>query len=184
MANDMIGYNFQPGQDSGMQKAMNRGPAQAGGNMANQALRVLSLRLPNMLGGHPLASRSLMTPGMGGNGSTTNNGALSVTGPGASSGLGAMLSGAVGGTGSGAGAPNFTPAGITNPNDPPQIVDNPGESYSQPYNPGGWTGPITGGITGGGNYGGGAPSIGNETQMPTMDMNLISGLMRLFGNRG
>ena len=34
------------------------------------------------------------------------------------------------------------------------------------------------GVTGGGNYGMGG---GTETQMPTMDLNVIQGLMRLFG---
>lgn len=185
MANEMMGYSFQPGQDTEMRRAMNKGPAAgSGGNMANQALRVLSLRLPNVLGGRPLATRSMMTPGMGGNGPTTNNG-LGVTGPNSTSGLGALMSGALGGSSPSSGAPNITP-GI-GPTTPPEIVDStPGGEYNYgPYNPGGWTGPITGGITGGGGYGSGAPSVGGgEQQMPTMDMNLINGLMRLFGSRG
>lgn len=189
MADEMMGFSFQPGQDTEMRRAMNKGPMSGnGGNMANQALRVLSLRLPNVLGGRPLATRSLMTPGMGGNGPTTNNG-LGVTGPNASSsGLNAMLSGAIGGTSTGPGAPNITP-GI-GPTTPPEIIDNPagsgGYTYG-PYNPGGWSGPITGGITGGGNYGSGLPTVDTQEQrpMPSLDPSMIAGLMRLFsGGRG
>lgn len=176
---EMMGYNFQPGQDNTMRRTMNQGATDAGGNMANQALRVLSLRLPNVLGGRPLSTGRLMTPPMGGTGPTGNGPSLATVG---ANGPGANVTGGVGP--GGGQAPSFTP-GLTNPNNPPPIsgVENGGGNYSYfptPGSPSNWTpsGPLTGGITGGGNYGMGG---GTETQMPTMDLNVIQGLMRLFG---
>lgn len=190
MANEMTGYSFQPGQDNGMRKTMNAGTQQSGNNMANQALRVLSLRLPNILGGRPLSPRSLMEPTMGGNGLGSGNQSLTVTGPNAtsSSGLGAVIGGAMSGSGGGPGRPNITPGGIREI--PPPVGDilnngggeggNSGGGYSFfPSQPGGWTGPITGGITGST-----SGSVDNNMTMPTLDLNILPGLLRLFGGRG
>lgn len=182
MANELTGFNFQPGQDNPMRRTMNQGASNAGGNMANQALRVLSLRLPNVLGGRPLSTSSLMTPPMGGTGPTGNGPSLTTTG---ASGPGANVTG---GAGFGSSqTPNFTP-GLTNPNNPSPIsgtVDGGGSYgyYPTPGSPSNWTpsGPFTGGITGNGNYGSGQGGIDDNQQMPTIDFNVIQGLMRLFG---
>lgn len=184
MANEMTGFNFQPGQDDEMRRVMNRGANASGNNMANQALRVLSLRLPNVLGGRPLTPRSLTGPTMGGPGPNNGNPTLGVTGPNAGSGLGALVSGAVGGNASGgSGAPNITPGiGSTTP---PGIIEGPGSGYTYgptPGSPSNWTptGPMTGGITGGN---GGELANGGELPVMGGGIDFLSGLLRLFGQQ-
>lgn len=182
---ESIGYKFQPEDMSGMQRRMNQTTGQAG-PMASQALRILSLRLPSMLGGRPLSTRSMMTPGMGG------QGPLSVSNPGSSN-LQSLITGAVGGSGSPtSSSPVFTPGttgqsaysgpigeatSYQNPSSGPMAWTGPmagsATEYQQPYNPGDYTGPVTGGVTGQGGNG----------QDYSWD-SVLGGLMQLFGNRG
>lgn len=180
MANELTGFSFQPGQDNGMRRMMNQGAQANGNNMASQALRVLSMRLPNVLGGRPLASKGLMAPPMGGN--------VPATMLNAGGGQQASLSGAVGGAGS---TPTFTP-GLGTGNggniDPENGNNGSGYSYwpTPPGSPSGWTGsgPLTGGITGGGNYGSGGGGFelgGGAPEFPTLGPDIVAGLMRLFG---
>lgn len=66
----MIGYEFQPGQDKRLRTSLNR-PQGGGGSLspaANEAIRILSLRLPNVLGGRPPAPEDLLKPSVGGGG--------------------------------------------------------------------------------------------------------------------
>lgn len=59
-----IGYTFEPGRN---QKRMLSGINQGRlGPVANEALRVLSLRLPQVLGGSPIAPSDLLRPRVGG----------------------------------------------------------------------------------------------------------------------
>lgn len=61
-----IGYTFEPG---GNQKKLLNGVNQGRlGPQANEALRVLSLRLPNVLGGSPISPEDLLRPRVGGSG--------------------------------------------------------------------------------------------------------------------
>jgi hypothetical protein len=60
----MLGYEFQPGGD---QRRLLRGVNQGRlGPQANEALRVLALRLPNVLGGSPISPSDLLRPRVGG----------------------------------------------------------------------------------------------------------------------
>lgn len=64
MANDTIGYTFDPTNN---QRRLLQGVNRGGqlGPMANEALRVLSLRLPNVLGGRPLSPDELLRAKLG-----------------------------------------------------------------------------------------------------------------------
>lgn len=186
MTDEMMGYKFQPGQANMMKKSMN-GQASQGGNMANQALRVLSLRIPNVLGGKPLAPQSLMTPPTGGSGPTNNP--LTVSGPGqAPSNLAAMISGAVSGSPSQSPqSPNFTP-GVGDGNYAGGIQGAPAPAWDTQ------NGPAYGGITGGINYGPPQPQQGAPTysqggfggldDFMNPNSGALLGLLSLLGGRG
>lgn len=61
----MTGYTFQPDQNNRL-KQLNQGNGALGPH-ASEALRILSLRLPNFLGGgRPVAPAELLTPPVGG----------------------------------------------------------------------------------------------------------------------
>lgn len=182
MPEETLGFNFQPGQANMLRRNMNQG-AQAGGPMANQALRVLSLRIPNVLGGKPLAPQSLMTPPTGGTGPTTNP--LTVSGPGqAPHNLAATINGAVaGGPSSQPQSPNFTP-GVEDGGYAGGIQGAPAPNW-------GPQGPTYGGITGGleptTGIMGSAPSYGAGgfgSMDDFMNPQALLGLLSLFGGRG
>ena len=61
-----VGYTFEPGRDQKkMLGGINKGKL---GPQANEALKVLSLRLPEVLGGSPIAPEDLLRPRVGGSG--------------------------------------------------------------------------------------------------------------------
>lgn len=57
-----IGYEFQPGDDERLRKRIQAGVSPN----SSQALQILSLRLPNVLGGRPIAPDDLLTSRVGG----------------------------------------------------------------------------------------------------------------------
>ncbi|MCR4340642.1 MAG: hypothetical protein NUW01_12245 [Gemmatimonadaceae bacterium] len=59
----MIGYTFQPGQDRQMKQSVNGAGVSP---QVNRALQVLSLRLPRVLGGRPIAPGQMLQPHIGG----------------------------------------------------------------------------------------------------------------------
>ena len=75
-----IGYSFTPGQD---QKRLLAGINRGGqlGPMANAALKVLSLRLPNVLGGSPISPAQLLQSKVGAGGAMGGLGQTQATAP-------------------------------------------------------------------------------------------------------
>ena len=67
MMDESIGYTFQP-QDAEMIRRKMNGAAGGLSPQSSRALQILSLRLPNVMGGRPLAQQQLMTPPVGGSG--------------------------------------------------------------------------------------------------------------------
>ena len=133
--NESIGYTFQP-QDAELIKRKMNGAASMS-PLASRALQILSLRLPSIMGGRPLATTQLMTPNVGGNVPTGPAGPLvpggggysggSAQGPsgGYSGGIGSGYSGGDGYSGGGIPEPTFTPgAGPSIPGGP-QIYQPP-----------------------------------------------------------
>ena len=59
-----IGYTFEPG--SNQKRLLGGINKEKLGPTANEALRVLSLRLPSVLGGSPITSEDLLRPKVGG----------------------------------------------------------------------------------------------------------------------
>jgi hypothetical protein len=100
----MIGFQFQPGSDQKrLLEGLNKGRL---GPMANEALRVISLRLPQVLGGSPIAPEDLLRPRIGGSTPPTLDNGSQISG----SGPAPILTGA-GATGS-AGTVRFRNPGI------------------------------------------------------------------------
>lgn len=62
-----IGYEFQPGQEKRLRGNLNRPGGGALSPAAQQAIRVISTRMPNVLGGRPPAPEALLKPQVGGN---------------------------------------------------------------------------------------------------------------------
>lgn len=62
---NMIGQTFQPGQDTPLRRRLNAQGASLS-PMAQEALRVLSLRLPTVLAGRPTSPSDLLQPRVGG----------------------------------------------------------------------------------------------------------------------
>lgn len=61
---DYFGYSFSPDQQKKARAGLNQGADQA--PTANEALKVLSLRLPTVLGGNPVTPEELLKPTVGG----------------------------------------------------------------------------------------------------------------------
>jgi hypothetical protein len=62
-----LGYEFSPQQDKRLRNGLNRPSDGMLNPAAQQAIKILSLRLPNMLGGRPPAPADLLKPPVGGN---------------------------------------------------------------------------------------------------------------------
>ena len=63
-----LGYEFQPGQEKRLRGNLNRPGGGALSPAANEAIRILSMRMPTVLGGRPPAPADLLKPAMGGSG--------------------------------------------------------------------------------------------------------------------
>ncbi len=63
----MIGYSFQPDSEKRLRGSINAGNGQLG-PQANEALKILSLKLPDVLSGRPIAPDDLLRPQVGGAG--------------------------------------------------------------------------------------------------------------------
>ncbi len=85
------GYQFAPDAEKRMRKGVNdTAPQGQGGGLSpasNEAIKILSLRLPNVLGGKPIAPDSLLRPGVGGGMAGPGATALSNMGAGGSVGM-------------------------------------------------------------------------------------------------
>lgn len=113
--NESIGYTFQPQDAELIKKKMNGAASMS--PLSSRALQILSLRLPSIMGGRPLASTTLMTPNVGGNVPTGPAGPL-VPGGGGQGPGGSYFGGAGGGVPAPTmpADPTFIPgAGGTNP---------------------------------------------------------------------
>jgi hypothetical protein len=62
-----IGHEFQPSEDKRLRQGLNKPAGGQLGPAAQQAIKILSLRIPNVLGGRPPAPADLLRPQMGGN---------------------------------------------------------------------------------------------------------------------
>lgn len=124
---DGLGYNFSPDQQKRLRNNLNA-PGQGGlSPTANEAIKVLSLRLPNVLGGMPLGPETLLKQPMGGtmapavmpSGTPAAPGSAAAPAGPAGPPLYSLLSGALAGGGSGATAtPHFDADSITVPSTP------------------------------------------------------------------
>lgn len=63
----MIGYQFQPDAEKRLRNSLNTSAGKLPA-MSNEALKILSLRIPNVLGGRPIAPDALLKEQMGGRG--------------------------------------------------------------------------------------------------------------------
>lgn len=61
----MIGQTFQPGTDNAYRRTLNQDNGQLGPS-AQEALRVMSMRLPTVLSGRPITPDALLKPRVGG----------------------------------------------------------------------------------------------------------------------
>ena len=148
-----VGYTFEPGRDQKkMLGGINKGKL---GPQANEALKVLSLRLPEVLGGSPIAPEDLLRPRVGGagmGGSAVLDSLQQLLGGGSPtpaplmSGAGASGSMNVANFGGG-GSPISAPApdrgistGAFGPPPPPTIT--PGDREAQQFSPVNQAGPV------------------------------------------
>jgi hypothetical protein len=141
---ESIGYTFQP-QDAELIRRKMNGAAGSIGPMASRALQILSMRLPSVMGGRPLASSQLMTPPVGGAGAPGPAGPVTPGG-----GLPGLIGGVLGGGDTlplPGNVPPFTPYGPGNGNRP-SFTPGQGPDMGQPGSPLSPSGPTTGGGAG------------------------------------
>ena len=136
-----LGYSFQPGNEKRLRQGLNKGRL---GPAADEALKVISLRLPEFLGGNPLTPGLSAAPRVGGAGPGAPP--ISIPGvPTVNSPIGQPPAGSTkysgGGGSSGGGLGGVLAEGLGQP-PPPVFTPGEGEGGRQLYEPPPDAGPV------------------------------------------